>query len=100
MDSLTFESSVNVVVTAIKRVMGDMLATDAIDERTCLWPRDEGDRQSIDLSSLDLLEVVLDIEEQLGLMFVDDLDPESLVCIGDLASAVMRAQVADPLPTR
>jgi acyl carrier protein len=91
--ALTYEAAVKAVVGAVVGVTGTELGT--VDADTRLWSLDDSDPSSLDVDSLDILEVMLDLEEALGLSFIEDIDPSSLVTVGDLAGLVVRAPVAD-----
>lgn len=91
--ALTYEAALKAVVGALAAVSGQDLG--AVNETTRLWSLDETDRDSLELDSLDLLEAMLDLEDSFGVSFIEDIDPQTLITIGDFASLLSRARVND-----
>jgi hypothetical protein len=90
---LTFETSLKAVITALVRVKGDQAAAVNLTADTALWSLDADDAASLDLDSLDLLEVVFELEDSLGVSLNDDVDLALLPTVGELARALTRADV-------
>lgn len=90
-DELSHDTVLGAVIAATMKVRGPSEEV-PLDAETSLWAPDERDEAALDLDSLDLLEVVFELEDSLGLTLRDE-DLVSLRTIGDLARALTTTTV-------
>jgi acyl carrier protein len=79
---------VNAVVAAIRSFRSEEELPSVIDRKTVLWSTDEAEN-SLDLDSLDVLEIVFELEDSQNLTFNEEADVEAIRTVGDLAGALI-----------
>jgi hypothetical protein len=83
----THESVVLAVISAVIRLKpGIDPAT--LDDNTLLWSFEEGAASTIELDSLDMLDLVLTLEEEVGLRLRDDAPIYNVRTVGEIASCL------------
>jgi acyl carrier protein len=91
-DSLSSEAVLDAVISALVKMRAGIASTD-ITASTPLWAFDENGEEPLDLDSLDILEVVFELEDSLGLVFQEG-DAGTLYTVGDLANSLAQSEVA------
>src|SRR4051794_1799377 len=93
---LSREAVVDAIRMGVRRIKGAGFADD-IDEATTLWPADEAAEPGLAFDSLDLLEVIVFLEDELGWRIPDE-EVDAMECrtVGDLAGLVLRSVSDQP----
>ena len=87
-----YDMNLQAVIAAISDVL-DEVGPIAIDKDTRLWLMDDDDTPSLDLDSLQMLDVVFELEDSMGLSFLGDIEEAQLLTVGDVAAAITDAQL-------
>jgi hypothetical protein len=87
--ALTYESVVDRVRIGVNRAKNTGLSGDEITSETAFWASDTPDQLCLWFDSLDFLELVVNLEQELGSRFLDKLDITECRTVGDLASIVV-----------
>ncbi len=81
------EAIFDAIAAAVAKIRGpqDPVTGVAIGDSTLLWGYEDSGPDCLDLDSLEVLEVVLELEDSLGLTLDDEADLSSISTVGDLA---------------
>ncbi|MGA8726920.1 MAG: hypothetical protein WB565_17945 [Acidimicrobiales bacterium] len=82
------DAKLNALVDSIVEVLGDRCEQLRIDSETPLWFSETDAAVSLDLDSLDILEILAVLEDEKGFSLGTFDAIESIVTVGDLANAI------------
>lgn len=83
---MSYDEALAAVISAIVQTRSGATPASEVRASTVLWPNGELNSDTLGLDSLDMLEVVFTLEEDLDLVLPEDVDVAELITVGDLAS--------------
>jgi acyl carrier protein len=87
-----YETALVAVKAVLRDIKGEELAGVEITEDTLLWDlTGTAPSHSLELDSLDVLDLIVTLEEDMRVEVLDDVEPESLQSVGALASVLVEA---------
>jgi acyl carrier protein len=85
---LTYDTVLDAVIASLVKFGADGVE---ITAETPLWPFDDSVEDALGLDSLDMLEVVFELEDSLALTFPES-EAASIYTVGDLARVLARTE--------